>query len=550
MSKEEILNFLMGSVAGEVSVDEQVKFLEDFTPEKVCPEDLAVFAEFMIENMAVKLDMPGCIDICGTGGSGLERINTSTVASFILAELGIGIAKHGNKAASGRFGSFDLLEELGVDIEKGVEELKQMYRDKGLAFIYARNFHPVMKYFVEARKAIGKPTIFNILGPLLSPANAKKQIIGTGFKDQMMLIAKTCKLLGKERVTVVRGEDGLDEVTLCGKTEVVELKDGEIFEYMISPKDFGVEECDFEEIAGGDKETNKRIAMEILSGECKSRHADLVYVNCALALKLVGEVEDLKKGYRMAKGVTGLVKLESYKGDILKGIAASKILNLSDRSLYDALSGDGISVIAEIKKASPSEGQIFEGKFDAGEIARMYEEGGARAISVLTERKYFQGDLRYMKQAKDATASAPILCKDFIIFQYQIYQAREFGADAVLLIAALLDVDRIQKFLKIAESLGMDCLVEVHNEDELVDVLETDAKIIGINNRDLITFKTDLNITNKLAKMVPRDRILVSESGIKGHEDVQKLDDRVDAILVGTCLMKSKDITKKLHEIT
>ena len=127
MSKEEILNFLMGSVAGEVSVDEQVKFLEDFTPEKVCPEDLAVFAEFMIENMAVKLDMPGCIDICGTGGSGLERINTSTVASFILAELGIGIAKHGNKAASGRFGSFDLLEELGVDIEKGVEELKQMY---------------------------------------------------------------------------------------------------------------------------------------------------------------------------------------------------------------------------------------------------------------------------------------------------------------------------------------------------------------------------------------------------------------------------------------
>jgi len=229
---------------------------------------------------------------------------------------------------------------------------------------------------------------------------------------------------------------------------------------------------------------------------------------------------------------------------------AAKSLKPSDRSFFDALSKDGISVIAEIKKASPSEGQIFKGDFDAGNIAKNYEEHGASAISVLTDEKYFDGKYDFMKEARAATNSTPILCKDFITQEYQIHQAREFGADAILLIAALLDRGKIQRFINVAAELDMDCLVEIHNEEELLSVLTTDAKIIGINNRNLKTFEVNLETTNRLSTMVPSGRLVVSESGIKNKSDVDSLTCRVDAVLVGTTLMRAKNLTNKLNEIT
>ncbi len=282
----QIIEFLENSVGGKVSVDEQVMFLENFTPNKIMAEDVKFFVEFMMEKMTAKLNMPDAIDVCGTGGSGLPRINTSTIVAFLLARQGLGVAKHGNKAASGRFGSFDLLEKLGINFEKTPEELEKDYRENHLAFIFARNFHPAMKFFAEARVKIGKPTIFNILGPLLNPANPKRQIIGTSFANQMRLIAEACEALGKERVMVVRGEDGLDEVTLCGKTKIVELNNGEISEYEIEPEDFGIKRATFDEISGGDAEKNTKIAKDILDGKCESRHTDLVKINMQLALKL------------------------------------------------------------------------------------------------------------------------------------------------------------------------------------------------------------------------------------------------------------------------
>lgn len=309
----EIINFLQNSVAGKVSVPEQVKFLERFTTDKISAEDIRVFVDFMRGQMSEKLKMPGAIDICGTGGSGLNRLNTSTISAFILASLGVGVAKHGNKAASGRFGSFDLLEKLGIGIEKSRAELEYLYRREQLAFIYARSFHPAMKFFAEARMAIGKPTIFNVLGPLLNPADTKMQIIGTSFGDLMRVIVEACHLLGKDRVMVVRGEDGLDEVTLSGKTRVVEMHDGIIEEYQIRPADFGVEETTFAEISGGTPEKNTDLALKILQGKCKSRHVDLVYVNAALALKLAGKTRDLKHAYEMAHDAIPFEKFENYK---------------------------------------------------------------------------------------------------------------------------------------------------------------------------------------------------------------------------------------------
>lgn len=547
LGMNEIERFLLQSIEGTLQVEEQVAFLEAYTPDKVTAEDIETFAKFMQCKMTKSLNMPGAIDICGTGGSGLSRINTSTIASFILASLGVGIAKHGNNAASGRFGSFDLLEKLGVDTAR--DDLEEVYQSEGLAFIYARKYHPLMKHFAEARALIAKPTIFNLLGPLMSPAGVKRQIIGTAFEGQMHLIAEACRLLGKERVMLVCGADGLDEVTLSGESKVVELKDGEIKDYVLEPADFGLAPCSFKEISGGDAGMNEKIALDILEGKCESRHADLVYINCALALRLAGIEEDLKKGFLMAKEIHGVEKLKAYKGNILREIAETKALKKSDRDFFKALSGEDLAVIAEIKKASPSEGEIYAGEFDVRAIAREYESAGAKAISVLTDEKYFGGSFEYLRQVREAV-SLPLLCKDFMLSEYQIMKARDFGADAILLIAGLLSVDQMKKLLRVAEDLGMDAICEVHDKPELEKVLESGGKIIGINNRNLKDFSVDLEITNELLKFVPEDKVVIAESGIKTAEDVKKLSSRVDALLVGTSLMRSSNIKQKLYEIT
>ncbi len=214
-----------------------------------------------------------------------------------------------------------------------------------------------------------------------------------------------------------------------------------------------------------------------------------------------------------------------------------------------ALKSDrGMGIIAEIKKASPSLG-IIRNDFDPVGIARLYETGGASAISVLTDEKFFQGSLSHLTEVKKSV-DLPVLRKDFIVDAYQIYEARAAGADAILLIAAILSRKQIECFLELAAGLGMDCLVEVHSESELHMVLQTNATIVGINNRDLATFQTDLGTTLRLRSIVPAGKIVVSESGIKSREDVKRLIDiGVHAILVGETLMKSEDIPTKMHEL-
>ncbi len=581
LTSQNLIQFLERSISGEISLEEQVDFLAK--NDELSASDMAEVVKFLQKKMDSKVDLPGAIDICGTGGSGLPRINTSTISAFILSSLGVGVAKHGNKAASGRFGSFDLLEELGLSLEITTEEIEDKYREEYLAFLYARNFHPVMKHFVEARKKYGKPTFFNILGPLLSPANVKKQIIGTAFKEKMKIIAEVCKLIGKQRVLIVSGEDGLDEVTLTGKTYVVQLEEGEISEYEINPEDFGVERCDFEEICSKDgdekNEFNIKIAKEILRGQCVSRHADLVLVNCSIALYLDGRVDNLKDGFLMAKEVVesgeGMIKLKKFcrildknsVPSVLKKIVDNKRQEVdkridknplevlkkeivaSTRQLSTSLKKPGVSLIAEIKKASPSESEILRGSFDVEKFGKEYELAGADAISVLCDEKFFGGKLDYMKKVSESTRNVPILCKDFIIDEYQIYEARSFRADAVLLIAAVLSVEEMKKFLEICKKLAMDAICEVHNEEELKKVLEVGGEIIGINNRNLHNFKIDLETTTRLLDKIPQNKIVVSESGIFSHDDVQKLPERVDAILVGTAIMKSEDRLGKILEL-
>jgi indole-3-glycerol phosphate synthase len=206
------------------------------------------------------------------------------------------------------------------------------------------------------------------------------------------------------------------------------------------------------------------------------------------------------------------------------------------------------NIIAEIKKASPSKG-IIRDDFNPVEIAKAYEVSGAVAISVLTDKKYFQGDIEYLKQIKEVT-SIPILDKDFIIDPYQIYQARIYGADAILLIAAILSDDELSDYLTLSHQLELDTLVEVHTLKELKRVLKTDAQIIGINNRDLRSFKVNPDASLQLVKYIPGELIVVSESGIDNKELILSLQkEGIDAFLVGEALMKEKDVGEKLREL-
>ena len=220
------------------------------------------------------------------------------------------------------------------------------------------------------------------------------------------------------------------------------------------------------------------------------------------------------------------------------------------RALRFPRSGD-VGLIAEVKKASPSAG-VIRADFDAVAIAREYEAAGASCLSILTDSKYFQGSLEYLRDIRDAVA-IPLLRKDFIIHERQILEAVEWGADAILLIAAILDDRQLSSFHELARRAGMAALVEVHDEAEMSRALEIGATIIGVNNRDLKTFQVDIATSERLFVMSPQDSgvILVSESGIKTRADVERLKKAgASAILVGESLMREKDLGAKARELT
>ncbi len=207
-----------------------------------------------------------------------------------------------------------------------------------------------------------------------------------------------------------------------------------------------------------------------------------------------------------------------------------------------------VNFIAEIKKASPSEG-IIRKKFSVSEIISIYDRKDVNAVSVLTEQRFFEGSLDYLNTVRQKTVK-PLLRKDFIIDEYQIYESRAGGADAILLIVTALDRHQLTDLLGLSKELSLECLVEVHNLKELDTALSCKADIIGINNRNLNTLQTSLSTTFELVKDIPEGKIIVSESGVNTRDDVKALESaKVDAILVGTTLMKSEDIGAKIDEL-
>lgn len=243
------------------------------------------------------------------------------------------------------------------------------------------------------------------------------------------------------------------------------------------------------------------------------------------------QLEREKAGFDKIGGINGVKK------------AAEKI-SVPARDFKSALKKKGeLSIIAEVKKASPSKG-IICADFNPVNTALEYEKYGASAVSVLTEEHYFLGSNEYLENIR-SSIHLPVLRKDFIIDEFQIYHARLLGADAVLLIAALLTKEKMTEFIKIAKSMSLYVLAEAHNDEEIEKALESGAEIVGINNRDLKTFNVDLSVTEKLIGMIGESVVKVSESGIKNAEDMKKLFEcKADAVLVGETLMRCGNIEK------
>lgn len=241
----------------------------------------------------------GAVDIVGTGGDGRKTLNISTAAAIVAAGAGVPVAKHGNKALSSKSGTADALAELGINIMATPEQSQAALATAGICFMMAPIYHPAMRHVGPARVELGTRTIFNLLGPMTNPAGVKCQLTGTFDAAWCRPMAETLRELGSDHVWLIHGSDGTDELAISGDSFVVELKDGEIREFTITPEDAGLPRHDFTEIVGGDAAHNAAAARAILGGE-KNGYRDAVLLNAAAALLIAGRASDLRDGARLA----------------------------------------------------------------------------------------------------------------------------------------------------------------------------------------------------------------------------------------------------------
>ncbi|MEE9520218.1 MAG: anthranilate phosphoribosyltransferase [Dehalococcoidales bacterium] len=264
-------------------------------------DEIAGLARVMLAKaIPVKVTSP-VVDTCGTGGDKSSSFNVSTAAAFIAAGAGLKVAKHGNRAMSSRCGSADVLEALGVDIELEAEAVAECLEKIGIGFMFAPLFHPAMKYAAGPRRDIGIRTVFNILGPLVSPAHAQFQVMGVATKELGEKIASVLQRLGTKHALVVHGIDGMDEISIADKSLVWEVtEEGVLPPYEVSPQYFGFKEAKLKEIKGGTPEDNARILRSVLKGERGPRR-DIAVMNAAAAIVAANRASDLKEGARIAQ---------------------------------------------------------------------------------------------------------------------------------------------------------------------------------------------------------------------------------------------------------
>jgi len=287
-------------LSGQATTAQIAAFLVALRMKRETPAELLGFARAMRARMTrIDAGPEPVIDTCGTGGDNAGTFNVSTVAALVAAGAGVRVAKHGNRSISSRCGSADVLEGLGVRIDLAPEAMGRAIREVGIGFLFAPALHPAMKYAQPARVELKMRTVFNLLGPLANPAGATAQLVGAPSVEAAELMAEALASLGLERGFVVHGSDGLDEITTTGPTTALEITRGVIARRTLTPADFGVGVARAEDLKGGDREENCRIAHSILNGE-RGPKRDIVLVNAAAALVVAGRARDFSEGMALA----------------------------------------------------------------------------------------------------------------------------------------------------------------------------------------------------------------------------------------------------------
>jgi len=265
------------------------------------PDEIAAAATVIREhaNKVIVDDYKYLIDTCGTGGDSLQTFNVSTLSAIIAAAAGAKVAKHGGRSVSSKCGSADVLEALGVNVNLDHKKLGHLVDTIGIGFMFAPNYHPAMKYVAPVRKELEIRTMFNLLGPLTNPASAKRQVVGVYSKELTITFAKVLQKLGSKHVLVVHGEDGMDEISITGKTFIAELKDNVIKEYTIRPSLFKLKEGNLKDIVVEDSSHSKKMILDILNGKL-SVGRDIALLNAGAAIYISGLVNDIDSGIMIA----------------------------------------------------------------------------------------------------------------------------------------------------------------------------------------------------------------------------------------------------------
>ena len=327
MIKEAIQSLISGN---SLTADEAAAVMEEIMQGEATPAQFGAFVTALrlkgetvdeivgmartMRARAVPVNVSGpLVDTCGTGGDASGTFNISTTAAFVAAGAGLKVAKHGNRAMSSHCGSADVLEALGVKIDLSAEQVQECLEEVGIGFMFAQLFHPAMKHAAAPRREIGIRTVFNILGPLTNPAGARAQVLGVfdgSFAEKM---AMALQGLGSTHVLVVHGEDGLDEITVTGATQVCELKDGAINSYTISPEDFGLPRASLSDLQGGTAEENADMMRKILAG-ASGHPLNAVLMNAGAVMLAGDKVNSLDEGIALAREAIGngsaLAKME------------------------------------------------------------------------------------------------------------------------------------------------------------------------------------------------------------------------------------------------
>ncbi len=536
-----------GRPAGEAQT---AAFLSGLRVKGETAEEIVGMARAMTELAEkVEVDADVILDTCGTGGDGANTFNISTAAALVAAGAGVTVAKHGNRSATSKCGSADVLEALGVAIDMAPAQVSRCIAEAGIGFMFAPRHHLAMKHVAPVRRELGMATTFNLIGPLTNPAGARHQLIGVADARYVERIAQAVRLMGSERNLIVHSDDGLDEISTTCPTTVVEVFAGQGFDlrYEVTPEEFGLERVRLADLRGGDAEENAGHIRDVLDGVPGPR-LDIVLLNAGAALYIADRRGLDRRGRREGAGGSRLRRRPRQArrprrdqhapqggrrmNDFLAEMVDAAQARVAAARAQTPLRRPGSAAsraalprpcaprrLVAWTKHAPARGPAGAAAAHRTRTARPCRwpssprsSGARRArvtsprlwtrwlrraptrppaptpISVLTEPSRFGGSLDDLR-AVTAAVGIPVLRKDFIVDAYQVWEAADAGAAAVLLIAAALPGKALGALLDECRLWRLDALVEVHDEADLERALAAGAYIIGVNNRDL----TDLS---------------------------------------------------------